>query len=121
MRPLSISTTGTPNAAAAAATERPPGPAPMTHRSGLRVSAMVTGCLHVLDHYRQQRKQAEDDERGDHPRRRQGKNVKAECTRPVAGRQAGLVRGLLRIEHAVEPGPEKREGQTARNDTHRGC
>ena len=40
MRPFSISTTGTPNAAAAAATDRPPEPAPMTQMSVLRRSAM---------------------------------------------------------------------------------
>src|ERR1044072_1902348 len=34
--PFSISTTGTPNAAAAAATERPPEPAPRTPMSGVR-------------------------------------------------------------------------------------
>ena len=34
--PFSISTTGTPNAAAAAATESPPEPAPITQMSGVR-------------------------------------------------------------------------------------
>src|SRR3954471_12860955 len=44
--PFSISTTGTPNAAAAAATERPPEPAPITQMSGLRTSATPPrGCL----------------------------------------------------------------------------
>ena len=38
--PFSISTTGTPNAAAAAATDSPPAPAPMTQMSGVRISAM---------------------------------------------------------------------------------
>src|SRR6476646_11063834 len=38
--PFSMSTTGTPNAAAAAATERPPEPAPITQMSGVRCSAM---------------------------------------------------------------------------------
>src|SRR5436189_4737989 len=37
--PRSMSTTGTPNAAAAAATERPPEPAPITQRSGVKISA----------------------------------------------------------------------------------
>ena len=37
---FSISTTGTPNAAAAAATDRPPEPAPITQMSGVRISAM---------------------------------------------------------------------------------
>ena len=41
MRPFSISTTGTPSvAAAAAATDSPPEPAPMTQRSGVSCSAM---------------------------------------------------------------------------------
>src|SRR6185369_12444052 len=39
--PFSMSTTGTPNAAAAAATESPPEPAPMTQMSGVRRSAMA--------------------------------------------------------------------------------
>src|SRR6266446_7087221 len=39
--PFSISTTGTPKAAAAAATTRPPEPAPMTQRSVLMRSAMI--------------------------------------------------------------------------------
>src|SRR5262245_53051185 len=38
--PRSMSTTGTPNAAAAAATERPPEPAPITQMSGARRSGM---------------------------------------------------------------------------------
>ena len=38
---LSISTIGTPKAAAAAATDRPPDPPPITQISGLRVSAMT--------------------------------------------------------------------------------
>ena len=38
--PFSISTTGTPNAFAAAATDRPPEPAPMTQMSGLSTCAM---------------------------------------------------------------------------------
>src|SRR6266851_6614652 len=36
----SISTVGTPNAAAAAATDRPPGPPPITQRSGVSVSTV---------------------------------------------------------------------------------
>jgi len=40
MRPFSTSTTGTPNAAAAAATDRPPEPAPMTQMSGFSSSGM---------------------------------------------------------------------------------
>src|SRR5262249_59279610 len=39
---FSINTTDTPNAAAAAATERPPEPAPMTQMSGCKRSAMPT-------------------------------------------------------------------------------
>src|SRR6266481_4705163 len=42
--PFSTSTTGTPKAAAAAATERPPEPAPMTQRSGVRTSGMRCPC-----------------------------------------------------------------------------
>src|SRR5262245_43600261 len=38
--PFSMSTTGTPNAAAAAATERPPEPAPITQISGVRRSGI---------------------------------------------------------------------------------
>src|SRR5215510_152528 len=37
--PFSMSTTGTPNAAVAAATERPPEPAPITQMSGVKTSA----------------------------------------------------------------------------------
>ena len=40
MRPFSTSTTGTPNAAAAAATDRPPEPAPITQMSGFNSSGM---------------------------------------------------------------------------------
>ena len=40
IRPFSISTTGTPSAAAAAATDSPAAPAPMTQRSGVSCSAM---------------------------------------------------------------------------------
>jgi len=36
---FSISTVGTPKAAAAAATDRPPEPAPITQMSGVRISA----------------------------------------------------------------------------------
>src|SRR6266571_8634779 len=39
--PFSISTTGTPKAAAAAATDRPPEPAPITQRSGVRISVIA--------------------------------------------------------------------------------
>src|SRR5690606_38320072 len=37
---FSIKTTGTPSKAAAAATDKPPDPAPMTHRSEVSVSVM---------------------------------------------------------------------------------
>src|SRR5215218_5078887 len=40
IRPLSTSTTGTPKAAAAAATDNPPEPAPITQRSGLSTSTI---------------------------------------------------------------------------------
>src|SRR5215471_15643469 len=43
--PFSISTTGTPKAAAAAATDRPPEPAPMTQMSGVKRSAMLSPRL----------------------------------------------------------------------------
>ena len=39
MRSRSISTTGTPKEAAIAATDKPPEPAPITQRSGLRTLA----------------------------------------------------------------------------------
>ena len=42
---LSISTAGTPKAAAAAATDKPPEPAPITQMSGVSVSAMpLSSC-----------------------------------------------------------------------------
>src|SRR2546423_9999360 len=49
--PFSMSTTGTPNAAAAAATERPPEPAPITQISGVRRSGMLSPDK---DYYRSQ-------------------------------------------------------------------
>ena len=56
--PFSISTTGTPNAAAAAATDSPPEPAPMTQMSGVRVlghvlvQVVLQGARHARDAWR---------------------------------------------------------------------
>src|SRR6476619_247004 len=102
MRPFSINTTGTPNAAAAAATERPPAPAPITHRSGrsssmmnadrgwcahgsVRFTARAARCLHVLDHHREEGEQAEDDECNHDTRRRQRVNVEVKPAIRVTG------------------------------------
>src|SRR5262249_35504575 len=107
MRPLSISTTGTPNAAAAAATERPPAPAPMTHRSGFRVSVMDepnrgsrrTGCLEMFQQHWNEGQQPKNDKRSNQPRRCQRLDIKAEPTAFARGRDAGAIGREMLIDH----------------------
>src|ERR1043165_9308455 len=108
MRPFSISTTGTPNAAAAAATERPPEPAPITQMSGLRTSATPPrGCSgerrgalpHVappqpFHHDRHERKRAERSEGSEQLRGHQRAEVEVDRAFAAARGEARTIRAL---------------------------
>src|SRR5262249_3964506 len=135
--PRSISTTGTPNAAAAAATERPPEPAPITQMSGLRTSATpplkrsgetrgalarVTRLesLQPLHNNRDQRERAEGRERGEQLRRHQPAEFEVDRALAASRGEARTVGALLRGEHTVEAGAEKRERERRRHDADRG-
>src|SRR5215475_767609 len=127
---FSTSTTGTPKAAAAAATERPPEPAPITQMSGCKRSAMPSPgdargktrivdraasrithypsarvrrrpCAQPLHHHRNERENAERHEGAEKLRRERRLHVEFEPALLPTRRKAGLVGGLLGRDHAV--------------------
>src|SRR5262245_23891850 len=140
--PFSMSTTETPKAAAAAATDRPPEPAPITQMSGVKQSAIScldsttaaspgarrssqrTGdaCarLQPLHDHRNQRENAERRERGQKLRRDRAVHVELEPAIGASRRQAGLIGGLLGLDHAVETRAQESEDEGGGNDPERG-
>src|SRR5882672_3189094 len=137
MRPFSTSTTGTPKAAAAAATDRPPEPAPMTQMSGLSNSAMPvlqagrSGVFSLgfgarlpppnpLGEHGQQREQTEPNQRSKERGGEQARRLEVDPAIDAGGGKAGLVGRLLRGDHTVEPGAEEGEDEGGRNDSERG-
>src|SRR5262245_55195745 len=140
--PFSISTTETPKAAAAAATERPPEPAPITQMSGVKQSAIScldstaaaspgsprssqrTGdaCTRLppLHDHRHERENAERRERGQKLRRDRVMHVELEAAIGAPPRQARPIGGLLGLDHAVEARTQESEDKGGRNDPERG-
>src|SRR6202030_1755650 len=107
MRPFSISTTETPNAAAAAATERPPEPAPITQISGLSNSAKHASAPNksrqagirragtccppravAFDGGRNERHQSQRDQAADQLGRSRGLEIEVEAAARLLGRKA---------------------------------
>src|SRR5262249_61311992 len=93
---FSINTTGTPNAAAAATTDKPPEPAPITHRSGVRISG--TSGIHrpprapASNENGDQRDHAEPRERRQKLGRERGRHVEIQVEVRAAFGQAGAKR-----------------------------
>src|ERR1700742_3102526 len=118
MTPRSINTVGTPKAAAAAATDRPAAPPPMTQMSGVSISAMPPSMCpktirravsdpragaHAFDRHRHQR---QDPQRGQGADKLPGQNiagVEGKAAIGAAGGKAHSVSVALRHHHAVEP------------------
>src|SRR5262245_5973813 len=145
---FSTNTTGTPKAAAAAATERPPEPAPMTQMSGCRRSAMASpgdarGKTRIVDRHgsriiralarvrrraraqplhrhRNERQNAERHEGAEKLRRERRLHVEFEPAIGATRREAGLVGGLLGGNHAVEAGADEGKCEGDGDDTERG-
>ena len=138
--PFSTSTTDTPKAAAAAATERPPEPAPMTQISGVKHSAMLSPRARERDRERfnptdsvtRERARSRFTTTGTSARTPSaasaasssgvsgGMHVKFEPAIGAPGREAGSVGGLLRDDHAVEAGADEGEDEGRGNDAERG-
>src|SRR6266481_3588818 len=136
--PFSTSTTGTPKAAAAAATERPPEPAPMTQMSGVNRSGMAasscvipgraegaspesitTACAYGF-RAPSLRSGPGMTVAGPVRARERRVHVELEATIRASRRQARPVGGLLRGDHAVEPSADKRKYEGCRNHAKRG-
>src|SRR5437764_41492 len=133
----SISTVGTPKAAAAAATDNPPGPPPITQMSGASVSAMPLQALHatlasksrggvarartpMFHHHRHQCEQTERDKRGDQLGGQNVHRIESHLAiRPVRS-DALMIRVFLRRDHAVQTGPRQSIDNGCRNNTQRG-
>src|SRR5215471_14780386 len=132
---LSISTVGTPKAAAAAATESPPGPPPMTQISGVSISAIPPNHPYARQsllishgggracapphHHRHQYEQTERDQRGDHLRGENTCRVEDHSTIGFAGRQTLVILIDLCGDHAIEAGAGKSKHDSGRNDSER--
>src|SRR5262245_14268117 len=139
--PLWMSATETPKAAAAAATDRPPEPAPITQMSGVRQSAIsrldstataspgsrrssqrtgdARARLQPLHHHRNERENAERRERGEKLRRDRAMHVELEPAIRAPRRQARPIGGLLRVDHAVEARTQESEDEGGGNDPNR--
>src|SRR5690606_12276613 len=132
---FSISTVETPKAAAAAATDRPPEPAPITQMSGVSVSPNVAPPLapaalalsggagapaQALHHYGHQCQRAECGQRPDQFRRQDIIRVEGQAAIGAAGGHARIVTFRLGGDDAVEAGPGEGKGERARNDAERG-
>src|SRR5215207_4776904 len=145
MRSRSMRTTGTPNEAAIAATDKPPAPAPITQRSGFSTSLKGErsaesssvrmlgrrrrGLRHrrvrrpaapVAHDDRDQRHDAERREGGENLRRKDRPKVEIEGAIRPSRVLAGVERRLLGCDHAVEPCPGRREGEGRRQDADHG-
>src|SRR3989337_2018317 len=123
MRPFAINTTGTPNWAAAAATESPPEPAPMTQRSGFSTSSIAAFPPYASDGAAPEPLHCNRDQRHDTQRRQprnqlrcqQRSRIEVERTRVLAFGphlgKAGLVCCLLRLDRTIETFTGQRIGK----------
>src|SRR5947207_15816060 len=133
----SISTVGTPNAAAAAATDNPPGPPPITQMSGVSVSAMPLQALlatlackshggvsraraPMAHRHRHQCEQTERDERPDQLGRQEVHRIESHVAIRAFRSDALMIRIFLCSDHAVQTGPRQRKNNRCRNNTERG-
>src|SRR5262245_2842797 len=140
--PFSMSTTGTPKAAAAAATDRPPEPAPITQMSGVKQSAIscldrtaaaspgsrrssrwtgdARARLQPLHYDRNEREHAERRERSQQLRRDRVMDVELEPAIGAPRRQARPIDGLLGDDHAVEARAQESKHEGGGNDPEEG-
>src|SRR5690606_6110484 len=113
MRPFSTSTTETPNAAAAAATERPPEPAPMTQMSGVR-RMLMENCQCGMGRRSAPPQRSYD---GRHERdKRQRREGDGDVGGDEIAERGALTRRLGSGKHAVDPLPQPRIGDDAGQD-----
>src|ERR1700742_3079524 len=120
--PRSISTVGTPKAAAAAATDRPAAPPPMTQMSGVSTSAMPPSMCprtirrvvlgprsgtHAFDRHRHQRQDPKRGQGANELPRQNVAGVEGKTAIGSAGGKALSVSVALRHHHAVEAGPRQ--------------
>ena len=137
--PFSTSTTGTPNAAAAAATDNPPDPAPMTQMSVL-ISSVTTPSpsrgdpvvqptgstpgpagIHPPDRDGNEGEQAQCHESADKPRRCERRHVECEAAIGASGFRRTRDTRLLREDHAIEAVTHERERGRPGDDAECGC
>src|SRR4051812_13698812 len=130
MRPFSTSTTGTPKAAAAAATESPPDPAPITQMSGVRTSTTKAPVAVSGEPGRMRRRAGapsfhyDRDERDGAERHgganqlRRNDHAEAEVELAIGGTRGKTfpIDLARRGEHTVEPRPQERKCEGRRHD-----
>src|SRR6266511_3672409 len=78
-------------------------------------------CAPSFHHDRNEREHAERRQRSEKLRRERRVDVELEPAVGAAGREAGLIGGLLRGDHAVEAGAEEGKYEGRRDDAERGC
>src|SRR3974390_1823336 len=116
IRRRSISTIETPNTAAAAATERPAAPPPITQMTGasfsMRSSESMAECLRnsrgdaaptapSAQQYRQQREYSQSDQGREQLWREHITSIEAESTHGFTARKAARLRLQLHVDNAV--------------------